>query len=134
MSLTLTVGGTTVELDPDLFWSDEFAWSRVSQTVQPSINGALIVQQSVMQGNAGRPITLQPEGDDSAWVSRATLDQLKVWADTPLLTLTLAGLRGTSRSVMFRQQDGALDSRPVVHYSDVEGSDNYLVTLRLMEV
>lgn len=134
MSLTLSNGTTSIELDPDLYWPDEFAWSRIEQSVSRGINGSLIVQQAVKQSSTGRPITLQPEDDSSAWMTRADVDQLQAWVDTPQLTLTLAGLRGTTRSVMFRQQDGALDSRPVVHYSDVNGGDFYRVTLRLMEV
>jgi hypothetical protein len=132
MSLTLTHAGTSVELDPDLYWADEYQWQAVEQSVSFSLKGALLVQQGTKL--AGRPITLQPVDDSSAWLTRSAVDQLKAWADTPLLTLSLAGLRGATRSVMFRQQDGALDSRPVVHFSDVDGSDNYLVTLRLMEI
>lgn len=133
MSLTLTSGGTTVELDPDLFWSDEFAWQAVQQQVGYSLTGSLIVQQGTMQ--AGRPVTLVPEDDSSAWMSRAVVEQLQAWANTPLLTLTLAGLRGSSRSVSFRQQDGAaVEARPVLHFSDVDPDDNYRVTLRLMEI
>lgn len=132
MSLTLSSGGTTVELDPDLYWADEFAWSAVTQSVTHTLTGALVIQQAVKL--AGRPITLQPEGDDSAWMPRAAVEQLHAWANTPQLTLTLSGLRGATRSVIFRQQDGAHDARPVVHYSDVDNADNYRVTLRLMEV
>lgn len=133
MSLTLSDGSTVVDLDPDLFWADEYLWQAVEQQVTRTITGALVIQQGVKV--AGRPITLQPEDDSSAWMPRATVDQLYAWANTPLLTLTLVGLRGASRSVMFRQQDGAAtEGLPVVHYSDVDGGDNYRVTLRLMEV
>lgn len=131
MSLTLTAGGVTVDLDPDLYWSDEFAWQAVQQSAGYSITGALIVQQGTKA--AGRPITLQPEDENSAWMPRSAVEQLQAWANTPLLTLTLAGLRGTSRSVMFRQQDGAVEARPVQHLSDVDSADQYRVTLRLME-
>lgn len=132
MSLTLSTGSASVDLDPDLYWSDEFSWQAVRQQVDTTITGALVVQQGVMQ--AGRPITLQPEDDSSAWMSRAAVEQLQAWANTPELTLTLTGLRGVSRSVIFRQQDGALVAAPVLHLSDVDAADNYRVTLRLMEI
>lgn len=132
MSLTLTAGAITVQLSEDLFWSDEYSWAPVAQSVQPSVTGALIVQQGVRQ--AGRPITLEPEDDFSAWLERSSLDQLRAWVGTPGLTLTLAGLRGQSRQVIFRQHDGALDARPVFHFSDVDAADSYRVTLRLMEI
>lgn len=132
MSVTLSDGTTTVELDPDLFWSDEFEWDAVEQSATYTLTGALSVQQSTKL--AGRPITLLPEDDSSAWMPRAALEQLRTWASTPMQVLTLAGLRGVSRSVIFRRQSGSIEARPVVHYSDVDGSDNYRVTLRFMEV
>lgn len=133
MSLTLTYSGTTVDLDPDLLWSDEFGFSRVGQTAAPSVSGALIVQNA-QRTTAGRPITLQPEDDRSAWMPRATVEQIGAWRDIAGAVLTLAGLRGVTRQVMFRHQDGALDARPVVHYNDVVSTDDYHVTIRLMEV
>lgn len=133
MSLILANGTDYVELDPDLYWADEFTWRTVEQKTDRSISGALIVQQATKQANTGRPITLQPDDDSSAWMTRAVVDQLEAWANTPSLTLTLSGLRGGTRTVMF-QDSGAIEARPVVHYSDVDPEDNYRVTLRLMEV
>lgn len=69
MSITLSDGATTLALHPDLYWSDEHNWFPVEQTVQRTITGALIV--SVATRLAGRPVTLQPEDDRSAWTPRA---------------------------------------------------------------
>lgn len=132
MSLTLSDGTTSVDLDPDLLWSDEFQWSRVARAASRSITGALIVQSALRLN--GRPITLQPEDDGSAWMTRDVVEQLAAWANTPNLTLTLTGLRGESRQVIFRDQENPLDARPVQHLNDVEAGDQYLVTLRLMEI
>lgn len=135
MTTTLAVGATVVELSDDLFWSDEHTWHPVEQTAQRTITGALII--SVATRLAGRPITLEPEDDDSAWMTKATLDQLGNWAAVPgqIMVLTLNGIE---RDVIFRHQDGAgVEARPVVHWgnsSAPESTDWYRVTLRLMEV
>lgn len=132
MTITLTVAASTLALSPDLYWSDENAWTPVRQSVEPSLTGALLISTAALQ--AGRPITLQPPDDSSAWVSRSAVDQLCAWAAVPGLVLSLT-LRGTARDVVFRHHDGtALDARPIFHYSDVDAADRYLVTLRFMEV
>lgn len=133
MSITLTVGGTSVALPDDLYWADETAWHPVEQTVARSLTGALIVSQASRA--AGRPITLEPPViTTSAWMARSALDQLKAWADTPGQVLTLT-LRGLARSVMWRHQDGeVMAARPVLHLADVEADDAYTATLKFMEI
>lgn len=134
MSITLAYGGIELPLDSDLYWEDENQYSPVAQTVDVGLTGALIVQVDGDDARPGRPITLRPEDDDSAWMIRADLDTLNAWAAVPGAVLTLT-LRGVTRSVMFRHQDKpAVDARPVVHYSDVQPGDFYLVTLKFMEV
>ena len=132
MSITLAVGGTTLNLSPDLFWSDENNWHPVEQSVTRSITGALIIQP---QGrDAGRPITLEAEDDNSAHMPLSAVAQLRNWAAVPGQELTLT-LRGIARTVIFRHQDGAaVEATPWVHYSDVQTGDLYRVTLRLMEI
>lgn len=132
MTISLTVADTTVLLSPDLLWNDEFAWHPVEQTVQRTITGAQVVQSA--QRLAGRPITLQPEDDASAWHTRDVVEQLRNWAAVAGLTLALT-LRGTTRDVVFRHHDGAgLEAQPVVHFADPENTDFYRVTLRFMEI
>lgn len=132
MSITLSDGTTTVNMNPDLYWSDEFTWHPVEQTVERTITGALIVSVATLQG--GRPITLEPEDDSSGWMTHAIVEQLRNWAAVPGKQLTLT-LRGTSRSVIFRHhENGAFDAEPVVHFSDVDSADYYRCTIRLMEV
>ena len=133
MTITLSADATVLELDPDLYWSDEH-WSPVVQSTEPSVTGALIIDTGLMQ--AGRPITLEPEDDRSGQMTRVVLDQLRAWAAEPGLVLTLT-LRGTTRSVMFRHGaggDSALSARPMVHFNDVQSADWYFVTLRFFEV
>ena len=130
--ISLTDGTTTLVLHQDLFWSDENNWNPVEQTVDRTITGALIVQ--VAARVAGRPITLEPEDDGSAWMPRSSVDVLRNWAAVAGQTLTLT-LRGTARTVIFRLQDGAgVDAKPVKHQSDVDNADFYTCVLRIMEI
>lgn len=132
MTITLAYLTTTLTLSDDLYWSDENQWHPVEQTAQRTITGALIVSSSTRVG--GRPITLQPVEDSSAWMTRATVDTLRSWAAQAGRQMTLT-LRGQTYNVIFRHQDGSgIDAVPIVHYSDVASGDFYRVTLRLMEV
>ena len=132
MSITLTDGTKTVELHPDLYWSDESNWYPVEQTVERSVTGSLIIQTATRQG--GRPITLAPIDDESAWMTRVDLDQVRNWAAVPGQVLTLT-LRDSDYQVIFRHQDGnAIEAEPIVHFNSVDDGDFYRVTLRLMTV
>lgn len=131
MSITLTDGITVLELDPDLYWEDEFAWAAVEQSMTRGLTGRPIVQ--VGQRHYGRPITLRPFDDRSAWMTRAEMAQLRIWADMPGQVLTLT-LRGTLHTVMFRHHDQAHAAEPVVFFSAPESGDWLLITLRFMTV
>ena len=131
MTISLSVGLTTVPLNPDLFWVDENNWHPVEQTSERTITGALVVQSATRV--AGRPITLQPEDDSSGATSLSHLEQLRNWAAVPGQQMLLT-LRNVSHTVLFRHQDGGLETRPVVHYRDRVAEDWFLVTVRLMEI
>ena len=133
MSLTLADSGTTLTLNPDLYWSDEHNWSPVQQGVNPSITGVPIVQAAAMV--KGRPITLEPIDDEAAWMTLADVTALRNWAAVPGKTMTLT-LRGVARTVIFRHQDGGFEARPVIQYRDGHElpADFYLCTIRLMEI
>lgn len=132
MTITLVVDATTVTLNPDLLWEDEHNWHPVEQTSERTITGALVIQAGTK--TKGRPITLKPEDDSSAATSLADLTQLRNWAAVPGQVLTLT-LRGVSRSVIFRHHDGsAIEATPWIHRSDVQSTDWYLATIRLMEI
>lgn len=128
---TLSDGTTTVTIPDSLMWADEFSWAPVSQSVARSVTGALIIQVAAQQG--GRPITLAPDDDASGWVTRAIVSQIAAWAAVAGKVLTLS-LRGTTRSVMFRHDDGAYAATPVVAYEDDDAADYYRLTLRFMEL
>lgn len=128
----LANGLTTLTLPIDLHWADEFDWHPVEQAVDRSLTGGLIVQSLARDG--GRPITLRPEDDQSAWMTRTMLEQIQAWAAISALELSLT-IRGVARTVVFRHHEGpAVEARPVVHYNEVDGTDYYVVTLRFMEL
>lgn len=131
MAITLSDGVDTITLHPDLYWSDETNWHPVQQSVTRTVTGALVVEVAAMV--AGRPITLEPEDDSSAWMTREVVDQLRNWAAVPGKEMVLT-LRGEARDVLFRHQDGGLESAPVLHMRDVQDEDYYLCTLRFMEI
>lgn len=131
MSITLTVGGTTVPLPDDLYWADEFSWAPIEQTSERSITGALIVSTAARTG--GRPITLQPIDDESAWMPLAVLEQLRTWAAIAGQQMTLS-LRGINRTVIWRHEEApAISASPIVHYSDTDPADRYVVSLKFLE-
>lgn len=129
--ITLADATTTLEVHPDLFWSDEDNFHPVAQAVQRTITGALDIQVAAMI--KGRPITLEPEDDSTAWMTSEVVQQLRNWAAVPGQQLVLT-LRGVSHTVIFRHQDGGFEAKPVVHYRDRVPGDWYLCVIRLMEI
>lgn len=129
--ITLSDGTVELELHRDLFWSDEGNWQPVVQAVARTLTGALDIQAASL--TAGRPITLEPEDDSTAWMPFSTVAQLRNWAAVPGQQLLLT-LRNVSHTVIFRHQDGGLEDRPVVHYNDRIAADRYLCVIRLMEI
>jgi hypothetical protein len=130
MTISLKVGSTVLQLNPDLYWADE-DWLPVQQTEQRTVTGSVIISATQLSG--GRPITLQPADDNSGWMTKAQLDQLRNWGAVAGQVMELT-LRGTVRNVIFRHQDKALDAAPVVFFSDMDSGDYYRVTLRLTEI
>lgn len=60
--MAITLGAIT--LPATLVWEDEFAWSPISQSIEYSLTGALIVQEATKL--AGRDITLTGKSDSNA--------------------------------------------------------------------
>lgn len=129
--ISLSDGTTVLTLHPDLKWSDEDNWHPVAQSVARTLTGALDVQVAAM--SKGRPITLEPEDDSTAWMPSSSIVQLRNWAAVPGQQLTLT-LRSVSHTVLFRHQDGGLEARPIVHYRDRVAEDWYSCVIRLMEI
>lgn len=132
MSITLQDSSTTIALNPDLAWVDEYNWHPVAQSVERTLTGALIVSSATR--DKGRPITLQAIDENSGWLTKEALDALRNWAAVPGKTLTLT-LGGTARTVVFRHDEGsAIEASPVVFYNDPTSDDWFRVVLRFLEV
>ena len=132
ITLTHTPSATTLTLPDALSWSDEYTWSPVEQTKTYTTTGALLIEEGVKQ--AGRPITLEGS-EDRTWCTRALVDQLHAWANTPAMVLTLT-LRGVAHTVTFDHERGALQGLRVLFYADgsIESTDFYVPTLRFLEL
>ena len=131
--ITLSDGIRTVQLSKDLYWPDEFSWSSVEQKTDRGLTGALIVQ--AMRKTSGQPITLMPHDSNSGAMTRATVDQLQAWVNTPgqILTLTLASYGKTFR-VIWNHEDGAREAEPFVFFSDPNSGHYLMTTLRFITV
>lgn len=122
-------------LPDDLLWTDEHAWTPAVASTSYLITGALLIQSATRQ--AGRPITLVGAAD-MAWVTRATVEQLRTWASIPVgatagrFALTLAD--GRSFTVAFRHADTPIESEPVLGFPARADTDFYRLTLRFLEL
>lgn len=132
MSIQLSYGAVNIALPSDIQWVDEFDWAPVGQGVERSVTGALIVQSRAM--TAGRPVTLKPDGDNSAWTRRSVVEQLRNAAAIPGQVMTLT-IGSQTLNVIFRHHDGpAVEAKPVAAYDAYTSDDFYVVTLKLMTV
>lgn len=138
ITLTHTVGNTTTTVTFEdggmaMDWVDEFSWSPVAQTKTYTTTGALLIEEGTRQ--AGRPITLEGR-IDTAWCPRSMVDQLRAWAATPGIVLSLT-IRGVTRNVTFDHEGGnALKGFPVLFYADgsIADDDNYVPSIKLLEL
>lgn len=132
MAITLTYNDTTVELSDRLQWTDEYDWSRVEQSAEYGITGALIVD--VAERQDGRPITLDGT-TTAAWMPREQCDRLQAWADLPGAQFTLV-LRGVARNVIFDQKKGGFSAKPTRNLveGEIKQQTNYLPKFQFLEV
>lgn len=122
-------------LPDDLLWSDEHAWTPAVASTSYLITGALLIQSATRQ--AGRPITLVG-APDMAWVTRATVEQLRAWAAIPVGSTTghfaLTFTDGRSFTVAFRHAETAIEAEPVLGIPARTDTDFYRLTLRFLEL
>lgn len=133
MAITLQKGADTIVLPPDLLWSDEFAWSPVSQGTERSVTGALLIDVSTRQD--GMPITLTGT-ERHAWMQRPEVQALRAWIALPEQVFTLT-INGQAFTVLFDhgtdEVSRAFVVAQLVDYSDPAPQDYYCsVTLRFI--
>lgn len=119
-----------IELPEDLYWIDEFDWSRIAQSAPVyMLSGAMSIQQGIKK--AGRPITLT---GDWVWLKRSDLLTLQSWTDVAELTMTLTHYDERTFKVIWRLHDKGITASPV-EYTTPESSDaDYIATIRLMTI
>ena len=134
MSITLVYEAAELPLDPDLLWIDENDSNAVKSSKDVALTGALIIQSDGDADRPGRPITLQPEDDLSAWMILEDVEILKEWAAIAdaEFDLTIAGV--TYRVAFRHHEPPALVAKKVTHFRDVQPTDYYLVTLKFMTI
>ena len=135
MTTTLEKAGDTLTLPPDLLWTDEFAWSPISQSTERGLTGAYLID--IHQRTAGQPITLSGQ-ENVAWLLRTEAQAIKAWASLPGQVFTLTH-NGAAYSVMFdhgtEETSRAFSVTPVVDFSDPMDADHYCnLTLRFFTV
>ena len=135
MKLIDNLTAATINLPDGLVWEDEFSWSPSVAAVDYSLTGALLVQ--VGEKAKGRTITLKAASEEEVWVLRSTVELLNSWLlpASRKMTLTLEYPSDTrSFTVMFRHQDGAMESGPVKKFPGHDDGDWFNIVLRLMEI
>lgn len=122
-------------LPDDLLWTDEHSWSPTVASSSYLITGALLIQSATRL--AGRPITLVG-APDMAWVTRATVEQLRLWAALALTDSTgrflLSLADGRAFTVAFRHTETVIDAEPVLGFPARADTDFYRLTLRFLEL
>ncbi|EXI72697.1 MAG: hypothetical protein AW07_03142 [Candidatus Accumulibacter sp. SK-11] len=119
-----------ISLDADMIWVDEFNWPTVIRTTEYALTGALIVDSGLRL--AGRPITLQ--GDQSGgWITRATVDALRVKASELPGEFVLSLADGRSFNVIFAPED-PIKAEPIFPIRDPDAAFWYVATIKLIEV
>ena len=122
-------------LPDDLLWSDEHNWSPTVASTSYLITGALLIQSATRQ--AGRPITLVG-APDMAWVTRATVEQLRAWAAAPVGSATgrfeLTFQDGRTFTVVFRHAEAPIEAEPVLGIPAQDDAALYRLTLRFLEI
>jgi hypothetical protein len=126
-----------IVLSDDLEWTDEMAWSPVSQHVEVTTGGALVVQEQAQL--KGRPITLQTGNEgDNYWgvATRETVEALRALANAATTTPMLLELAdGRTFYVRWRHNANGFEARPIRDAVMPQASTAlYQITLRFFEV
>lgn len=133
----ITLGGQSL---PDgLRWQDEHAWSPVSQAMEYTLTGSLVIDEATKR--SGRPITLEG-GLNFAWMTKGDLEYLvSLLSTAPETGLTLTLHDGRQFQVLPRHgTDGAVTAHPVPRVLDSGLADPdatawyYIEALRLLQI
>lgn len=132
--LTNITTGAIIELDDEMYPTDEHEWSSVVSNTKYALDGTMIVEQSVRQ--AGKPYTMQAPSD-MGFLTRSTVNALKAERDKLGATFWLdyrADGDVKRVKVMFDTTGDAITARPVKDFISPSLDDLFIVTLRFLEM
>jgi hypothetical protein len=129
----MTVSIEGIALPDDIQWTDEFVGFGVGQTITPTIEGALIVEENLQP--EGRAITLS--SGEGSWVNRSAVLLLETLAATPLSdggSLSLVWGNTTHRVVFDRSRGAGFEAEEVYRLGqDAQSTDHpYFIKLTLL--
>ncbi|KAA0915814.1 hypothetical protein [Psychrobacter sp. ANT_WB68] len=132
--LTNTITNAVIELDDELYPSDEHDWSSLVSSTKYALDGTMIVEQSIRK--AGRPYTMQAPSD-MGFLTRSTVNALKAERDKLGATFWLdyrADGQVKRVKVMFDTTGEAINARPVKEFISPSLDDLFIVTLKFLEI
>ena len=133
--LTNTTTGAIIELDDELYPSDEHEWSPLVSSTKYALDGTMIVEQSVRK--AGKPYTMQAPSD-MGFLTRSTVNALKAERDklgaTFWLDYRADGQVKRVKVIFDTTGDDAVTAKPVKEFISPSLDDLFIVTLKLLEI
>ena len=132
--LTNTLTNAVIELDDELYPSDEHEWSSLVSSTKYALDGTMIVEQSIRK--AGKPYTMQAPSD-MGFLTRSTVNALKAERDKLGATFWLDyRADGTVKrvKVIFDTTGDAITAKPVKEFISPSLDDLFIVTLRFLEI
>lgn len=132
--LTNTITNAVIELDDELYPSDEHEYSEIASTITYALDGTMIVEQSIRR--AGKPYTMQAPSD-MGFLTRSTVNALKAERDKLGATFWLdyrADGMVKRVKVMFDTTGEAINAKPVKDFISPSLDDLFIVTLKFLEM
>ena len=133
--LTNTLTNAVIELDDELYPSDEHEWSSLVSSTKYALDGTMIIEQSIRK--AGRPYTMQAPSD-MGWLTRSTVNALKAERDTLGATFWLDyradGTVKRVKVIFDTTGDDAVTATPAKEFISPSLDDLFIVTLRFLEI
>ena len=127
--------GLIIYLSNNLFPIDEHNYSKIASNITYTLNGGMVIQQN--EKKSGQPYTLKST-TNTGWLSLDTVNKLKLERDklAAIFWLDYLGNGGIERvKVIFdTSKENPIDAVPVEDSVSPELDDNYMVTLKFIEI
>ena len=133
--LTNVATNAVIELDDELYPSDEHEWSSLVSSTKYALDGTMIIEQSIRK--AGRPYTMQAPSD-MGFLTRSTVNALKAERDklgaTFWLDYRADGVVKRVKVIFDTTGDDAITASPAKEFISPSLDDLFIVTLRFLEI